>query len=179
MWHAWRWADRPIEIFNESCYHFSFQHYCCCCCRPTPALPLGRVRSSRFGFACQLNSLSMWLAKPPRQQGPCGWGILQNGLITALYVSMRVSFCLPHVVDVRVLIICRGLCTRDSLWMCVLYVSFGSRVRPKIFGCIPMGSDVLYILTPDWHCILQSLEWIEWREFCLVYYVGCYVLSRQ
>ena len=29
--------------------------------------------------------------------------------------------------------------------MCVLYVSFGSKVRPRTFGCIAMGSAVLFI----------------------------------
>ena len=29
--------------------------------------------------------------------------------------------------------------------MCVLYVSFGSKVRPKTFGCIVMRSAVLFI----------------------------------
>ena len=31
--------------------------------------------------------------------------------------------------------------------MCVLYVSFGSKVRPRTFGCVAMGSEVLFILT--------------------------------
>ena len=30
--------------------------------------------------------------------------------------------------------------------MCVLYVSFGSKVRPRTFGCVTMGSAVLFIL---------------------------------
>ena len=30
--------------------------------------------------------------------------------------------------------------------MCVLYVSFGSKVMPITFGCIAMGSAVLFIL---------------------------------
>ena len=29
--------------------------------------------------------------------------------------------------------------------MCVLYASFGSKVRPRIFGCVAMGSAVLFI----------------------------------
>ena len=32
------------------------------------------------------------------------------GLMTALYVAMSVSFCLPHPVAVSAFIICRGLC---------------------------------------------------------------------
>ena len=30
--------------------------------------------------------------------------------------------------------------------MCVLYVSFASKVRPRIFGCVAMGSVVSFIL---------------------------------
>ena len=32
------------------------------------------------------------------------------GLITALYVAMGISFCLPHPVAVSAFMICRGLC---------------------------------------------------------------------
>ena len=32
--------------------------------------------------------------------------------------------------------------------MCVLYVSFGSKVRPKTFGCVDMCSAVLFIFRP-------------------------------
>ena len=28
----------------------------------------------------------------------------------------------------------------EMLWMCVLYASFGSKVRPRTFGCVAMGS---------------------------------------
>ena len=30
--------------------------------------------------------------------------------------------------------------------MCVLYVSFGSKVRPRTFGCVAMGSVLLFIV---------------------------------
>ena len=40
------------------------------------------------------------------------------------------------------------MCT-EMLWMCVLYVSFGSKVRPRTFGCVAMGSALLCILGPD------------------------------
>ena len=37
--------------------------------------------------------------------------------------------------------ICSGLCAcTEMLWMCVLYVSFGSKVRPRTFGGVAMGS---------------------------------------
>ena len=54
---------------------------------------------------------------------------------------MSVSFCLPHPVAVSAFMIFRGLsaCT-EMLWMCVMYVSFGSKVRPRTFGCVAMGS---------------------------------------
>ena len=69
------------------------------------------------------------------------------GLVTVLYVAMNVSFYLPHPVDVSDLIICSGLCVcTEMLWMCVLYVRVGSKVRPRTFGCITMGSAVLFIL---------------------------------
>ena len=29
--------------------------------------------------------------------------------------------------------------------MCVLYVSFGSKVRPRTLGCVAMGSVMLFI----------------------------------
>ena len=60
---------------------------------------------------------------------------------------MSVSFCLPHPVAVSAFMICRGLCAcTEMLWMCVLYVSFGSKVRPRTFRCVAMGSVMLFIL---------------------------------
>ena len=40
---------------------------------------------------------------------------------------------------------CRGLraCT-EMLWMCMLYVSFGTKVR-SLPGCVAMGSALLFI----------------------------------
>ena len=60
---------------------------------------------------------------------------------------MSVSFCLPHPVAVSVFMICRGVCAcTEMLWMCVMYVSFGSKVRPRTFGCVAMGSALLFIV---------------------------------
>ena len=59
---------------------------------------------------------------------------------------MSVSFCLPHPVAKSAVIICSGLCAcTEMVWMCVLYVSFGSRARPRTFGCVTMRSAVLFI----------------------------------
>ena len=60
--------------------------------------------------------------------------------------------------------ICRGLCAcTEMLWMCVLYVSFGSKVRPRTFGCDAMGSTLLFFV---------------WSRF-LVYSAGSGVNSVQ
>ena len=60
---------------------------------------------------------------------------------------MSVSFCLPHPVAVSAFKICRGLCAcTEMLWMCVLYLSFGSKVRPRTFGCVVIGSALLFIV---------------------------------
>ena len=37
------------------------------------------------------------------------------------------------------------MCT-EMFWMCVLYVSFGSKVRPRTFECVVMGSALLCIV---------------------------------
>ena len=59
-------------------------------------------------------------------------------------LAMSVSFCLPHPVAVSAFMICRDLCAcTEMLWMCVLYVSFGSKVGPRTFGCVAMGSALL------------------------------------
>ena len=42
--------------------------------------------------------------------------------------------------------------------MCVLYVNFGSKVKPRTFGYVGMRSAVLFILGPDCSYILQGLE---------------------
>ena len=63
----------------------------------------------------------------------------------------------PHPVAVSSFMIYRGLCAcTEMLWICVLYVSFGSKVRPRTFGCVAIGSDLLFIV----------------RSRLLVYYAG-------
>ena len=37
------------------------------------------------------------------------------GLVTALWVAMSVSFCLPHPVAVSAFMICRGLCACTAM----------------------------------------------------------------
>ena len=60
---------------------------------------------------------------------------------------------------VSAFIICRGLCAcTEMLWMCVLYVSFGSKIRRRTFGCIAMGSAVLFILRSRLHVYSAYLD---------------------
>ena len=60
---------------------------------------------------------------------------------------MSFSFCLPHHVAVSAFIIYRGLCAcTEMLCMCVLYVSFGSKVRPRTSRCVAMDSALLFIV---------------------------------
>ena len=105
----------------------------------------------------------------------------RTGLITALYVALSVSFCLPHPVAVSDFMICRGLCAcTEMLWMCVLYVSFGSKVRPRTVGCVAMGRAVLFIGRS--RLLVYSAESGVNRVqvfFLLDLARGCFVLSRQ
>ena len=71
-------------------------------------------------------------------------------LWNAKFLKMCVSFCLPSPVAVSAFMICRGLCAcSEMLWMCVLYLSFRSKVRPRTFGCVAMGNALFCILVPD------------------------------
>ena len=106
------------------------------------------------------------------------------GLIPALYVAMSVSFCLSHPVAVSFLMICRGLCAcNEMVWMCVLNVSFGSKVRPRTFGCVAMGSALLFIFRSRFLVYsvgsgvnrVQVLSGFSMRLYCFVQaktYVG-------
>ena len=59
----------------------------------------------------------------------------------ALYVAMIISFYFPHVVDVSALSICIVLhAFVVVIYMCLLYVSLGSRVSPSIFRLMFMRS---------------------------------------
>ena len=60
---------------------------------------------------------------------------------------MSVSFCLPHHVTVSDFMICRGICAcTEMLWLCLLHVSFRSKIRPRTFRCVAMGSALLFIV---------------------------------
>ena len=77
---------------------------------------------------------------------------------------MSVSFCLPHPVAVSAFMICRGLCAcTEMLWMCVLYVSFGSKVRPRTFGSL-----IRLLFSYIYNLWLNSMFWKNLRSSVLV-----------
>ena len=115
---------------------------CRCCMFVSCVHPVGYLNSA-FCMTCSL----LMLVEDARGNH-IEEAYSRAGLIAALCIAMSVSFCLPHPVAVNAFMICRGLCAcPDILWMCVLYVSFGSKVKPRTFGCVAIGSAL---------CILRS-----------------------
>ena len=99
---------------------------------------------------------------------------------------MSFSFCLPHPVAVSAFMICRGLCAcTEMLWMRVLYVSFGSKVRPRTFGCVAMGSALcifmvrllLYSAGSGLNRVQVVLSGFSMSLFCLCRYGCIYFLT--
>ena len=65
------------------------------------------------------------------------------GLVTVLYVVVRVSFVFPHVVEVSAFRMLRVLFALSVVClMCELKVIFGSNVSPSILGVLVVGSVV-------------------------------------
>ena len=97
---------------------------------------------------------------------------MEEAYSRALYVAMCVSFCLPHPIAMSVFIICSGLCACNEMQrMCVLYVSVGSKARPRTFGCVAMGSAVWFILR--FRLLLYSADY-SYIQMVLVYvFLGC------
>ena len=96
---------------------------------------------------CVLHDLQFVNAGRGCNRRPYRRGILQSRSHNCFIGSHECLLLLPHPVAVSVFMICRGLCAcTEMLWMCVLYVSFGSRVRPRTFGCVAMGSALLFIV---------------------------------
>ena len=94
-----------------------------------------------------------------------------------LYVAMIVSFRFPHVVDVSALSICSVLrAFVVVIYMCLLYVSVGSRVSPSIFGLMFMGSVMLSICSSS--CVLYSAgSGLVWSMYVFhVGTIGCLIL---
>ena len=94
---------------------------------------------------CVLHDLRFVNAGRGYKKRPYGRGILQSwshyclvgshGCLL-LFTPSGCSECLYYYVEV-----CKA-CT-EMLWVCVLHVSFGSKVKPRTPGCVVMGSDLL------------------------------------
>ena len=77
------------------------------------------------------------------------------------------------------------VCAVCEFWV---YVSFGSKVRPRTFGCVAMGSALLFIVRSRLlvysagsgvNRVQVVLSGFSRRLFCLDLVGGCFVLSRQ
>ena len=79
---------------------------------------------------------------------------------------MSVSFCLPHPVAVSVLLFVVAYVLVLRMYM--LYVSFGSKVGPRTFGCVAMGSAVLFYFEVQIALIFCRV-WSEQSASCFVW----------
>ena len=77
----------------------------------------------------------------------CGGGVRSILLLPLVDRCLEtIDVCIWHMFVFMSCMICSGLCACiEMLWMCVLYVSFGSRVRPRTFGYVAMGSALFCI----------------------------------
>ena len=99
--------------------------------------------------SCVLHDLQFVIAGRGGKRRPYGRGILQSQSHDCLVGSHECLLLVTPglLVAVNGFIIRIGLCAcPEMLWMSVLYVGFGSKVRPRTFGCISMGSAVLFIM---------------------------------
>ena len=63
--------------------------------------------------------------------------------------------------------------------MCVLYVSLGSKVRCRTFGCVAMGSALLFIVMSRLLVYSAGSGVNRLQVVCLDLVRGCFVLSRK
>ena len=87
--------------------------------------------------------------------------------VAVLNAEFCMTFSLPHPVAVSAFIICSGLCAcTEMLRMCVRYVSFGYKVRPRTFGCVAMGSVVYFEVQI---ALIFCRAWREQSASCFVW----------
>ena len=87
----------------------------CRCCMFVSCVHLVAVLNAAFCMTCSLLKVVEDARGDHMEEA-----YSRAGLMTALYIAMSVSFCLPHPVAVSAFIICSGLrvCT-EMFWMCV------------------------------------------------------------
>ena len=80
----------------------------------------------------------------------CNWRPYRRGILQSMshncFMGSHERLLLFTPSCCSAFMIFRGLCAcTEMLWMCVLYVSFGSKVRPRTFGCVAMGSALFIV----------------------------------
>ena len=96
---------------------------------------------------CVLHYLQFVNTSRGCKRRPYRRGILQSRSHNCFVGSHECLLLFTPPVALSAFMICRGLCAcTEMLWMCVLYVSFGSKVRPRTFACVAMGSALLFII---------------------------------
>ena len=85
-------------------------------------------------------------------------------------------------VAVSAFMICRGVCAcTEMVWMCVLYVSFGCKVRPRTFGCVAMSSafslfySLLDLTSSERDVVSLYVVCCSVSFACLTVFVNCLV----
>ena len=113
--------------------------------------------SSGSSQCCVLHDLQYVNAGRGCNRRPYGRGIVQSWSHNCLVGSHEclLLFTPSCCSECFYYLLC--LCACTEMWMCVLYVSFGSKVRLRSFGCVVMGSACCVCLGPDCSYILQSL----------------------
>ena len=77
----------------------------CRCCMIVSCVHHVEVLNAAFCMTCSLLMLFEYAGGDNMEEA-----YTRAGFMTALYVAMSVSFCLPHPVAVSAFIICSGLC---------------------------------------------------------------------
>ena len=112
------------------------------CCMFVSCVHPVEVINASFCMPCSL----LMLLKDARGDHIYGRGTLQSLSHYCLVGSHECLLLFTHPVAVSSFMICSGVCACTEMsWMCELYVSFWSKVRPRTFGCVAISSALFCI----------------------------------
>jgi len=97
---------------------------------------------------CIVCSLLMFVSDAIGDQMVLAYSMRGRVIVLYVVVTVSVSLALPQCVVVRALstfIVCLERCWVLLMWL--EYVSLGSSVRPRIFGCLTVGRTVSFMLS--------------------------------